>query len=396
MRLAGELLPNERVASCSRYIRRDRWEPGFGARVMTTPGGPRWSDLTVCNSVWMCPVCSANISEQRRRELTAAVDRWRELGGRFALVTYTVRHHRRDGVKSLLERIRQARARMCRTREYRQLLESVQREHAVSALEVTVGTDTGWHPHLHDMWFQAPGSWLMNEYNAVRLQALLAPLWQRSCRAEGLDADLQHGVDVRVGYGDVAEYVAKYGRDPDGWDLPTEITKGRFKRGKREGRYTPFGLLRAISQGEDHHGLYAGWFQEYAAAFKGRHQLQWTAGSCRALTGADPLSDAEASEAMPESEEVLRTFDAEWDAVRRSNAQGLVLDTFDRGGRAAVVQLLGVLVERWCDRSRLEAVWDRWRYKQTTWLTEPAKVPAWVYEPSELPEVDIGEQDWPF
>ena len=86
---AVELMPEERVSKCLRYMqptaktveirKREKKHTAF------------FKGLIVCASVWMCPVCAARISEKRRKELTYAVNNW---NGFTALITYTASHNK--------------------------------------------------------------------------------------------------------------------------------------------------------------------------------------------------------------------------------------------------------------------------------------------------------------
>jgi hypothetical protein len=48
-----------------------------------------YKSLIVCGSVWMCPLCTAKISERRREELERAVSRHIAQNGAVYMATYT-------------------------------------------------------------------------------------------------------------------------------------------------------------------------------------------------------------------------------------------------------------------------------------------------------------------
>jgi hypothetical protein len=78
-------------------------------------------------------------------------------------------------------------------------------------------------------------------------------------------------------YGAVQDYITKYGHEPEGkpWGVESEMVKGHTKQGRGEQHWTPFGLLGAIADGFEE---LAPHFQEYAAVFKGRKQLNFSPG----------------------------------------------------------------------------------------------------------------------
>src|SRR5579884_2906223 len=58
----------------------------------TTQGPGYKSGLQICGSIWHCPVCAARISNERRRDIKAAVDAAAALGYKALLLTLTARH----------------------------------------------------------------------------------------------------------------------------------------------------------------------------------------------------------------------------------------------------------------------------------------------------------------
>jgi len=94
---ARSLLPGERVAFCLR-----RPIPGRATvDVFQAPiiGSAHFGGLQVCGSVWMCPVCSAKITERRRVELQGGLACW---CGRSVLVTFTLAHNRSECLPDVL------------------------------------------------------------------------------------------------------------------------------------------------------------------------------------------------------------------------------------------------------------------------------------------------------
>jgi len=265
-RTAQALLPNERVAFCMRRVQATTVD------VLYSPSrqSAHFRGLMVCGSIWVCPLCAAKISERRRVELEQAIARCIESGGAVYLVTYTISHKRYDTLSTLLHSFLAARKRMKQGRTAQELRNRFGILGTVSVREVTWSKLNGWHPHCHELVF-CSAEIDINEYDKIARKQ-----WQRSVEHEGLSIN-EHGFSISRTYGSVADYVAKFGREPmhSPWGAATEMTKGHLKQGHMEEHLTPFAMLWLISQGC--HELIPV-FKEYAQWFKGKHQLVWSAG----------------------------------------------------------------------------------------------------------------------
>jgi hypothetical protein len=153
---------------------------------------------------------------------------------------------------------------------------------SIKALEVTHGAN-GWHPHCHLLLF------VPAEVDVPALDASLHALWDRSRAFAGLTGN-EHAYRLDDTDAAAAEYVAKWGHER-AWDEAAEVAKSPVKRGRRGSR-SPFGLLADADAGDQDAGAL---FVEYAQAFKGRHQLQWSRGLA-ALLDVEVKSDEEVIE----------------------------------------------------------------------------------------------------
>ncbi len=195
----------------------------------------------------------------------------------------------------------------------------------VSVREVTWSKLNGWHPHCHELVFCAAEIDIAAYEQAARTQ------WQRSIEHEGLSIN-EHGFKVSQTYGSVADYVAKFGREPVRvpWGAATEMTKGHLKRGHSEEHLTPFAMLWLISQGCDELKPV---FREYAQWFKGKHQLVWSAGlRSLLLDNEEEKTDVELAQ-EGEKEVVLlgQLNHAQWGIVLANDAQGRLLEVARSG-----------------------------------------------------------------
>jgi hypothetical protein len=173
----------------------------------------------------------------------------------------------------------------------------------VRALEVTWGALNGWHPHIHVI-FLLRVKITAEEHDEFR--QWFSDRWIAKLAGFGFSADPVIGVTVRSGWLYVSEYLAKWGRLPvEQWSIEREIVSGHYKTARGDDRFTPFGLLDAFGfHGDERAGAL---FVEYAAAFKGRKQLQ-TSNGFWALGGGDELPEDDELLAALEYDELERIF----------------------------------------------------------------------------------------
>nr|QJS05726.1 rolling circle replication protein, Rep63 protein [Psychrobacter sp.] len=275
---AVKLLPTERVRFCLRH--RVDATKGIEVRYNQKREQAHYSNVQRCGSVWVCPICSAQISEGRRQELKQGMEYWqgqgnaKEAGGAVYLLTLTNPHHQGDNLVQLLEGQKKALHRFWTLRKSREMFKALGKVGHITATEVTHGVN-GWHPHYHILiFFDKP-------INSKVLRDFLALCWQNCCEKSGLKVpSLEHGCDLRDGkYAD--KYVSK-------WGLADEVTKGHIKKGK-EGSATPWDLLRQSEEGCEKSGRL---FQVFAETFKGKRQLSWSKG-LKSLLKVDVKEDEE-------------------------------------------------------------------------------------------------------
>lgn len=298
-----------------------------------------YAGLQVCGSVWECPVCAAKISERRRVEVLSAMISHRASGGEIYLLTLTNPHYRGDILTELLEGQGQALRRFWSTRSARRLLDSISCLGSIRTLEVTHGSN-GFHPHNHILIFARSG------LDLEQLKIEFYALWVNACRLAGLPMpSFEHGVDVRGG-NHAFDYVTKgsmtEGKEntvSKGWGLDCEMTKGHIKKGRKESR-TPFDLLRDFKGGDKQAGAL---FVEYADAFKGKRQLNWSKG-LKDRFSVEEISDAELAERPEESATLgLELSREEWKAVLEHDARAELLSLYEQGGKFEVLEALAIL-----------------------------------------------------
>lgn len=280
--VARELLQGERVCDC---MRKNTYSDVL-VKKAALDGKAYFADLFACGSGWVCPVCSAKITEQRRAELLHATTTHTKQYGEFSLifVTLTYPHHREDNLKLLLTKQAKAIKFFNSHRDYVTLRAELEKVGHVRALEVTHGTVNSWHPHIHEIWFLERET-TKEEYdsNFIAIKKAIFDLWLRACaHAELGEPSWEYGVDVRSGTY-AAKYVTKFGAENDNvrfWGMEDELTKWGAKQGRKLGAdgkpsRVPFQLLDDYLDGDKQAGEL---FVEYAHAFKGQRQLRWSKG----------------------------------------------------------------------------------------------------------------------
>lgn len=317
--VARRLLPDSRTAKCLRYVQKNR----DGVEVWKSTGYKRahYGGLQTCASVWACPVCSAKISERRRSELKALIDFHTAAGGVVVMVTRTVPHSRSDDLAELLAKISKAESSYKAHRDYKSVMSAFGLVGTVRAVEVTHGDANGWHPHVHELVF------LSDPVSIPDLEEDLSRIWKAAALRAGLEAPSRaHGLTVQDGT-KAAKYASK-------WGLESELTQWHRKRGKVQSR-TPFDLLRNFHALNDKRsGLL---FQEYAEAFHGRHQLQFSRGLKKRYQIVD-VSDDELVQQQDEDAFLLGSLSLEdWRLVCKSEARGWLLEVAANGGWEGVL-----------------------------------------------------------
>ncbi len=334
---ACDLLPNERVGVCLR-----RSIPGTpGVSVLYSPKqkAAHYGGLMVCGSVWMCPVCSAKISERRREELAAAVAAW---GGQIIMATFTLQHTAADALVSLLDGLQEAMRKMRSGRAWMRFQEQHGMVGSVRALENTDGVN-GFHPHQHVLFFVAGGV----DVDVFTQQ--LRDRWLASVAKVGRYASPRWGLNVKATTADIAAYVAKWGKEPK-WTAAHELAKAGSKRGRGDHSSMSELLESFVVLGDVEAGTR---WREYAQAFKGRKQLFYSPG-LRGLLGliAEEKTDEEVAAEAVEDAVVLAVLDlAAWRVVLANDARAELLNVASSGD---VVQVHIYLVRLGVEASLIE------------------------------------------
>lgn len=306
--VVNRLLPVSRTSKCM------RWhvpKQALQIHKSDTNGRAFYSGLQVCASVWACPVCAAKISERRRVELLAAIERAKVLGLDVYLVTLTVPHGLGDDVRQVLDGILSAWRKSTTSRAGKKFRADFGIRGTVRALEVTYGAN-GFHPHIHALLFLDRGG------SPSAVQRAFSPLWQYACEKAGLPRpSFEHGCRVDDG-SHAGSYAAK-------WGLDSEMTKSHMKKGKNGGS-SPWDFLRNVLDKGDGYEKSAALFRVYADAFKGRRQLYWSNGLRDFLALGVDATDEEVAAAQEDNAHVLSEISVDqWRAILGTKTEAAVL-----------------------------------------------------------------------
>ena len=378
-REAAALTPDMRIAHCLWTV------TGASIDLVRRQDDARFVGVQTCGSVWVCPCCSARISEVRRRELQQ-LEEWAGSplrGLRLVMMTLTARHRNRR-LGDMVDRLAKAKRRMQNRKAWQRLREDGTLFGTVSVREATHGEEHGWHPHYHVLC-------LVRAESDEVAQAALEPMraaWLDCLRKEGLTGTAQRAFDLQNADA-VSAYISKHGRSEadrqeasearPAWGISEEMTLARTKKGRAGGR-SPWQILRDAAAGCE---ASATLWQEYSRVMHGRRQQVWSNGlkeACGVLEVEDEEA-AEGEEFTEEQDELLATWPkASWNRLR--HRRGELLTAAETGGAPAVEELvqrtLGgeaqedaeALVEEWFERTEAEdAEQARWE-AETQWFRD--------------------------
>lgn len=280
-----------------------------------------YSGLSVCGSVWQCPVCASKISEKRRKELNTAFQTHKSNGGKIVMLTLTFKHKRTDKLSDILEAFNKAQQTFYRGKAFDKIREEMAIIGRIRALEVTWRNENGFHPHSHSVIFFEND---IDEKELEKIKKRMYKLWKAAAKKQGLSMNEAHGLDLQ-GAEKASDYIAKHGN----WSLDQEMTKAHIKKGK-ENSLTPFDFLREYMNTEN--PRYLKLFQEYVVHFHGKNQLWWSDGLKKKFI-IEEKKDEDLAKEKTEEADVLGHLDwDQWKMVLSKDARGEFLNVVEQMG----------------------------------------------------------------
>ena len=323
---AGRPVPVYRVCDCLRNS--VSGADGVGVTSTSQSDRARFTGLQTCGSVWHCPVCSARVSEFRRKQIREMVDIWQKSGKGVIFITNSIRHDFDDDLRLMLSNVLDVVwNRYINHRTYKNIRKELGYIGRVRAVEVTYGVN-GWHPHIHEIWMiDKP----LSESALKRIRSLLFRVWNTTlCNAGMSPVSLARGITVQNG-SNASDYISKFGQEPK-WDIGRELTQGHSKQSSRKGR-TPFDLLRDSVRGDSNASRL---FKEYAIAFSGKRQLYFSTG-LKDFFQLDEKSDDEIAASAEFDTVHLAHIDSEsWRLILMYGSRAVVLLLARSGGSGAI------------------------------------------------------------
>lgn len=318
--VSKKALPGERVSICLRNRIPNKAEQTYEDIKIwqhNKTGKAFLSGLAVCGSVWTCPVCAAKISERRKMELKKAFDMFQSERGKIAMLTLTFAHNRFDSLEDLLDKFGQATNKFMSGKAYNNIRLEMGIVGRVRASECTYG-DNGFHPHTHIAIFYK------NECDLERMRIQMYRLWEKACSKFDLKTSFDYGLDLQNA-DRAEEYFTKHGT----WSIEQEMTKWHTKKGKKES-LTPYDFLRLYLSTEDE--KYLRLFKEYATAYKGKRQLQWSQGLKKMFVLEDKSDEEVAKEKLEDADllGLIEYFD--WKHILKYDLRSKLLDNIEMYG----------------------------------------------------------------
>ena len=288
--------------------------------------------IMACGSVWLCPVCSPRISQERRRELLNATKRKNFFP---VMVTATLKHEKTDALSHLFQVLNGSLKRMKSGRVWQRFSEKYGIRAFVSAHEDRYSYTTGWHPHKHIVFF------LEKPVNIDEFKREIVAIYTRQVEKSGGYASQFHSMDVQAGSDAFEKYITKD-------ELPYELLGEYYKTSTHS--FSVWELAVLAGEGDVQARMA---FLEYANATHGKRKFVYSHGGKKIL-GIDEKTDEQLANEEPESVEITRIPRASWLIVLREEKQAVVLRIAEQGGKNQVDAYVWYLVKHYRQRWKQE------------------------------------------
>lgn len=297
------------------------------------PFGAGVSGVVKCGSVWICPVCSARIRQERAMELEQGLLAHLADGGGLYMLTLTLKHGIGDSLQRSLDVLLGSWRKVQQHRTWRDETKRIGMVGWVRATEITYGAN-GWHPHLHVLLLTDS---VLDEADRVRWEQTTAERWVEVVDRTGLGTpDLIHGCRLQscTSAEDGAQYVLKEQTATAGGSRRPvmELLRGDLKTPQRKG-LAPWDLLTGAATGEKE-ALILWW--EYERVTRGRRCMGWSKGLRAQLRlGAERTDEDIIDE--DQGGDVVALIDAVyWRSICRKGQDDEVLAVVEHGGYEAL------------------------------------------------------------
>lgn len=257
--------------------------------------------VTHCRNSWFCPVCSARVMSQKKKELDAAFGAFRGKLNAF-MITYTVPHNRwftcedtltilGNSMKRFQKYAQRKKAKKFQNNAWTRFFRDMDLCHYVRIAEVTFSSH-GWHPHYHALFWTPHNVSKAGEYEKGLQEYWLKIVKEETIKrfkitkqadyteqeiidkVDRIYASLRHKQSFFFSKEDDGKTVRRVESSDYicGWGGDQELTGSRRKTPRAENHYSQFDLLE-IAAGYKHSDKMsadAAWkyFYEFAKAVK--------------------------------------------------------------------------------------------------------------------------------
>ena len=339
---AQELLRpvKHRTCGCSNFVSFFN-NPDLEVPVVSDGKKHSFKNVTVCGSVWSCPVCAYKIQSVRTNQMIAAMKQNREYGGSCIFNTFTFPHTRNDNLAELVPKFAKALSLMKGKTAFRLACESLGIHSKVRSQEVTWGRKNGWHPHSHEVYFS---SRVLTINEVKDFENILFEQWLIACKRVGLgEPSRRYGVKTEYmkSKGDdekIGSYMCKFSHEV--------VMSGSKYDTKQKDRYSPFSMLKALTKRYNYE--LANKFREYSEVFKGRRQLFGLTELLRKFDIEDCNEQAAAEKGVVREIVDVLTL-AQYNSISYYKKQAQVIGIYDQLGKAAAREYISSLCKQSAD-----------------------------------------------
>lgn len=303
------------------------------------------SGLSICGSVWSCPVCAAKIQERRRIEIAQGFDWAYANNKKMIMVTFTIPHYANQRLDELITKMREAFSGLRAGKPWANITKRVGYRGLIRSLEITIG-ENGWHPHTHEAWI------VDKDTDTEALRDRVAARWLTMCERAGIVAKsseaafLARSVNIMDNCS-TSDYLAKQD-DSRNWGIDRELASASSKKSRSVKGFHPFGLLAEHAEGGEGRKDAGARFIEYATTMRDKRcrQIFWSHG-LKKLVGLEDKQDEQLAEEQTDKADMLGLLDSEqWRLIIKHQSKSDVLDAAENGGWGAVMTLIANLKSR--------------------------------------------------
>lgn len=322
--IIADILPNERVARCLHLV--VPFASGVTVMYSDHVKSAHYKGLTVCGSIWTCPVCASKISERRRLEIKPALETW---PGGSIMASYTLQHTIDDTLDEVKGLLYNCYRNLMAGKGWQEIKKRWGIVGLISSSEVTWGPLFGWHPHKHAL-ILTKDKLSDNELKQSEIE--ISARFRALLSKNGRYGHPEYSVNFRTGKTfEASQYVSK-------WGLDYELTKSNVKKA-RSGNFSPFELAQWAGIGGDLQPVQL--FREYFKAYKGSKQLSYSNG-LRSLLGLDQ-EKSDYDLAVEEDQRAIKFAELSrkaWAIVCKKHLRGDLLNVASSGSYELLTEFL--------------------------------------------------------